>query len=220
MHDGGTGQRCLGALIAAFLLSLSSVPGAVASEWDTMRERQRDTLRAAEGRIAEIESKERAGPADREKLADKITRDRIARVRVSLKSGGESRRLADAAERVSREAKALVDVYEGQDELLVAVTREWGANGAERRKLRESRATLQRQLEVVKLDLALAIEALGATAARVPESGVLEKLARIETAVSEVRERLSARWQREHAAREREREQREREAAARARGVR
>jgi hypothetical protein len=73
---------------------------------------------------------------------------------------------------------------------------------------------------VVKLDLALAIEALGATAARVPESGVLEKLARIETAVSEVRERLSARWQREHAAREREREQREREAAARARGVR
>jgi hypothetical protein len=220
MHDGHAGQRCLGALTALFLLAVSSVPGAGASEWDRMRERQRDALRAAEGRIAEIESKERAGPADREKLADKITRDRIARVRASLKSGGESRRLVDAAERGSKEAKALVDVYEGQDELVVAVTREWGANGAERRKLREARATLQRELELIKRNLALAIEALGATAARVPESGILERLARSETAASEVGERLSARWQREYAAREREREQREREAAARERGVR
>lgn len=157
LHDGGTGPRCLGAVMTVFLLSLSVVPGAVGSE---------------------------------------------------------------SAERVSSEAKALVDVYERQQELLVAATREWGADGAERRKLRESMATLQKNLEQVKLNLASAIEALEATAARVPESGVLEKLGRIEAAVSEVGERLRARWQREHLAREREREQREREAGERARGKR
>jgi hypothetical protein len=50
---------------------------------------------------------------------------------------------------------------------------------------------------------------------RVPQSGVLEKVARIE---AEAKER--ARWQHERAARERERQQREREAAERERGVR
>jgi hypothetical protein len=127
--------------------------------------------------------------------------------------------LADVAERVPSETKALVDMYERQDELLVAAMREWGADGAERRKLRESLATLQKNLERVELNLASAIGAVEATAARVPESGVLEKLGRIETGVSEVGERLKARWQREHTARERERQQREREAAERARGM-
>lgn len=205
MRDGRAGQRCLGALTTVVLLSVSSAPGANADEWDTMRERQRDTLRAAADRIAEIESKEGGGLADPERLADKITRDRIARARASLKSGGESRRLGDTVE---------------QDSLLAAVTREWGANGGERRTLRESRATLRRNLELVELSLTSAIEALGATAARWPEAGMLEALARLETAVSEARERLGARWQREQAARERERVQREREAGERARGVR
>jgi hypothetical protein len=50
---------------------------------------------------------------------------------------------------------------------------------------------------------------------RVPESGVLQKVARME---AEAKER--ARWQREQAARERERQQRAREAAERERGVR
>jgi hypothetical protein len=126
---------------------------------------------------------------------------------------------SEAAERVSSEAKALVDAYERQEELLVAATREWGADGAERRKLRESMATLQKNFELAKLNLTSALEALEAAAARVPESGVLEKPGRIEAAVSEVGERLRARWQREHLAREREREQREREAAERARGM-
>ena len=52
------------------------------------------------------------------------------------------------------------------------------------------------------------------------QSGVLEKVARIEAGASETRERLSARWERERAVREREREQREREAGERARGLR
>jgi hypothetical protein len=220
MRDGGAGRRRCGTLTAVFLLSLSVVPLAVARDWDTMRESQRDKLKADEGRVAEIEAREQAGPVDREKRADRITRDRIARIRASLKSGGESKRLPDAVERASSEAKALLDVYESQDELLASVTRAWGPDGAERRKLRESIARLQKNLEDAKLNLAMATEALGATAARVPESGMLEKIAGIEAALGEVDERRRVRWQREHAMRERERELRERGAAERARGVR
>jgi len=50
---------------------------------------------------------------------------------------------------------------------------------------------------------------------RVPRSGVLEKVARIEAA-----EKERTRWLREQAALERERQQRERAAAERERGVR
>ena len=196
MPDGGTGRRWSGILMAVALLWSTAVPGAVAGELDRMRESQRDKLRAYEGRIAAIESQELAGQPDRLKRADKITRDRIARIRPALKSGDESMRLPEAAEQA------------------------WGSNGAERRMLRESLARLQRNLELAKENLARATEALGPIAAHVPESGVLEKTARIETAVSEVSERLSARWQREHDARERERQLREREAAERSRGVR
>jgi hypothetical protein len=206
MPDRRTARPCLRALMALLLLSSSPVPGALATEWDALRDRQREALRAAAGRIAEIESKERGAPIDREKLADKITRDRIARVRTVLKSGGV------------REGKVPGDVGEGQR--LGAVTRDWGPNGAERRKLQESRGTLQRNLERVDLNLAAALEAAGAMAARVPQSGVPETLARIEPAVSEAGERLSARWQREHAARERERQERERQLGERERGVR
>jgi len=156
MHDCDTRQRCFGALMAVSLLSLSAMPGAVASESGKMREGQQETPEVAE------------------------------------------------------------------QDALVAATREWEADGAERRQLRESMATLGKNLARVKLDLARAMEALEATAARVPESGVLERLGRIEAAANEVGERLRARWQLEQTAREREREreQREREAAERARGKR
>jgi hypothetical protein len=97
---------------------------------------------------------------------------------------------------------------------------EWGEDGAKRKQLRESMVALQKNLEVINRNLASAVEVVEATAARVPESGVLEKLARIEAAVGEYRERLSARWQREHAARERERTQRERETEERLRRMR
>ena len=102
-------------------------------------------------------------------------------------------------------------------ELLLAATREWGTDGTERKKLRESMATLQKNLERVRRNLEAASEALDATTARVAESGVLAKLDRIEPAMGEARERVRARWELEHLARAREREQREREAAERAR---
>jgi hypothetical protein len=114
----------------------------------------------------------------------------------------------------------LEDVYKGQSEHLDVVTGEWGADGTERKRLREAITALQQNLNVARTNLAMATEAAGAMRLRVQESGVLEKVAQLEAVASEARERLSARWEHERVAREREREQREREAAERARGVR
>lgn len=212
MHHGGTGRRCLRILRACLLLSLIAVPDGLAGEWENMRESYDNTLRAHARRIAEIEAKERGVP---EKRADKITRDRITGIKGSLKGGGKARSLADTAERASGDARALIDVYREQGEYLDIVMSEWRAEGAERRKLRESTATLQKNFERANANLAGAIEVVETTTMRVPRSGVLEKVARIE---AEAKER--ARWQLERAARERERQQREREAAERERGVR
>ena len=134
--------------------------------------------------------------------------------------GGAARRLVELAEKASRDGKALVDVYKGQSEHLDVVTREWGADGAERKKLRDAITAMQKNLALVNTNLAMAAEAAAAMTAGVQQSGVLEKVARIEAEASETRERLSARWERERAVREREREQREREAGERARGLR
>jgi 23S rRNA pseudoU1915 N3-methylase RlmH len=220
MHHGGTGRRCLDTLMAGLLLTLiAAVPDVLAGEWEKMRESYDNKLRAYEKRIAEIEAKERGIPANQEKRADTITRDRVTRIRASLKGGGKGKSLADTAEQASSEAMALVDVYREQSEHLDIVTREWGAEGVERKKLRDAMTAWQKSLERVNANLAGAAEAAGATIARVQESGVLEKVARIEEA-SEAGERLRARWQRERAAQERQREQREREAAERARSLR
>ncbi len=219
MHHGGTGRRCLGTLVAFLLLSLIPVPDALAGELEKMRESYDNKLRAHEKRITEIEAKGRGVSADPEKRADGITRDRVAEIRASLKGGGGAgKRLAELAEKASGEAKALVDVYKGQSEHLDIVTGEWGAGGAERKKLREAITALQKNLALISTNLAMATEAAGAMTIRVEQSGVLEKVARIEAEATEARERLSARWERERAAREREREQREREAGERARG--
>jgi hypothetical protein len=74
---------------------------------------------------------------------------------------------------------------------------------------------LQKSLERANASLARAIEVAETTTMRVPQSGVLEKVARMEAEA-----KARARWQREQAARERERQQREREAAERERSVR
>jgi 23S rRNA pseudoU1915 N3-methylase RlmH len=220
MHHGGTGRRCLDTLMAGLLLTLiAAVPDVLAGEWEKMRESYDSKLKAHEKRIAEIEAKERGIPANQEKRADTITRDRVTRIRASLKGGGKGKSLADTAEQASSEAMALVDVYREQSEHLDIVTREWGAEGVERKKLRDAMTAWQKSLERVNANLAGAAAAAGATIARVQESGVLEKVARIEEA-SEAGERLRARWQRERAAQERQREQREREAAERARSLR
>ena len=215
MHHGGTGRRWLCTLMACLLLSLIAVADGLAGEWENMRESYDNKLRAHAKRIAEIEARERGVPADQEKRADKITRDRITGIKGSLKGGGKARSLADTAERASGDATALIDVYREQGEYLDIVMSEWRTEGAERKKLRESIATLQKSLERANASLARAIEVAETTTVLVPQSGVLEKVARIE---AEAKER--ARWQHERAVRERERQQREREAAERERGVR
>lgn len=202
-------------LMAGLLLSLIAAPDAHAGEWETMRENYDNTLRTHAKRIAEIEARERGGPADQEKRADKITRDRIAGIRGSLKGGGKARSLADAAGRASGDARSLSDVDREQGQYLEVVKNEWRAEGAERRTLRESLAALPKNLERTNASLARTIEVAEATTMHVPHSGVLERVAEIE---GEAKER--AKWEHDRAARERERQQREREAAERERGVR
>jgi len=216
MHHGGAGRRCLRTLTAWLLLSLIAVPDGLAGEWETMRESYDGKLRAHAKRIAEIAARERGVPADQEKRADKITRDRITEIKGSLKGGGgKARSLANNAERASRDARALTDVYREQGELLGIVMNEWRAEGSERRKLRDAIATVPKNLERANANLVKAIEVVEITTTSVAQSGVLEKITRIE---AEAKER--ARWQHEQAARERERQQRERAAAERERGVR
>lgn len=215
MHHGGAGRRCLCMLAACLLLSMLAVPDGLSGEWEHMREIFDDKLRAHAKRIAEIEARERGVPADQEKRADKITRDRIIGIKGSLKGAGKAKNLTDLAQMASGDARASVDVYREQDEYLGIVLSEWRTEGAERRKLRESVATLETSLERANANLVRASEVAEATTMLVPRSGVLEKVARME---AEAKER--ARWQHERAARERERQQREREAAERERGVR
>jgi len=216
MHHDGPARRFLPTLMAGLLLALVTVSDALAGEWEKIRESYDNTLRTHEKRIGEIEAKERGVP-DQEQRADKITRDRVTSIRASLKGSGKGKRLADAAEKASGDARALADLYREQSEHLDVVTSEWGAQGAERKKLREAMATVQKNFERVNRNLTRAAQA---TTAGVKPSDVLEKAARIEAAVSEASERLRARWQLEQAARERESKQREREAAERARGAR
>ena len=220
MHHGGAGGRHLLVLTPFLLLSIA-VPDALPVELDRMRETYDTKLSVYRKRITEIEAKGRGASTDPGKRADGITRDRLAEIRASLKGdGGAARRLVELAEKASRDGKALVDVYKGQSEHLDIVTREWGADGAERKKLREAITAMQNSLALVNANLAMVVEAASALKTGVQQSGVLEKVARIEAEASETRERLSARWERERAVREREREQREREAGERARGLR
>jgi len=221
MHHGGTGGRCLGILIPFFLLSIAA-PDALAVELDRMRESYDTKLRAHQKRITEIEARGRGASADPGKRADGITRDRLAEIRASLKGdGGAAKRLTELAEKASRDGKALLDVYRGQSEYLDVVTREWGADGTERKKLREAITAMQKNLALIDTHLGTVAEAAAAMKTGVQQSGgALEKVARIEAGASEARERLSARWERERLMREREREQREREAGERARGLR
>ena len=204
VHDRRRCRRVRAWPVAAAVLAvLTSTPCAGASEWDAMRAQQRAALQAAGGRIVGIESLERASPAERDKLTDALTRDRIAQARSLLKQDGAG-------------PAAITD----QTSRLAAATREWGPNGAGRVARGASSATVPQSLELADRNLAAALEAVEATAKRVPQSRMLEALAAIDTTVSETGERLSARWQREHTARERERQQREREVGERERGVR
>jgi hypothetical protein len=101
MRQDSTGRRWLRTMMACLLLSLITVPDGLAGEWENMRESYDNKLRTHAKRIAEVEARERGVPADQEKRADKITRDRIAGIKGSLKGGGKARSLAEAAEKAS-----------------------------------------------------------------------------------------------------------------------
>ena len=102
-----------------------------------------------------------------------------------------------------------------RQKILDIATSEWKADGVERRKLRESLATLEKNLTRATASMARALKVAETTAMSLPHSGVPEKLARLEET-----EKERARWLREQAVRDRERQQKEREAAERERGVR
>src|SRR5262249_43829324 len=201
------------------VLSLAAVPSTWASDWEHMRDTLDETLRSHARRLAEIDARERGAPADRVQRAGNITRDRIARINASSNRRGRVSSLAAAAAIGSLEASALPEVSREQAIELESVTREWGAAGPERRKLRESLAALQKTVDQVNARLLGAIHAADATRTRIAESGVLEAVARIEAAAAEADDRLRARWQREYDARERERLHRERAAGERERSV-
>jgi hypothetical protein len=229
MHHGPAGQRCLSAMTAFLLMSVISNPGPApwsassaeqarfGVEWERVRGKYERALRENDQRLAAIDARERGFSADRERRADKITRDGVATVRAHLPGGiqGKGKELMLAAERAGSQANTLVDIHTAQDEYLDTVMREWG-DGAERHKLRDAQATLVKNIELANSYVAAATEA-AAMSTRVLRSGVLEKATQTEAAAKETLERLGARWERERAARERERVQREREAGERAR---
>jgi hypothetical protein len=212
MRHGTFPRRCLSAVIGGLLLALIPISVAVAGEWENIRESYDNALRANEKRIKEIEAKE-SGIPDPQQRADKITSDKVGSARASLKGSGKGRSLVQAADKASGDASALPDLYREQSEYLNVVTSDWGAEGAERKKLREALAISQKNLERANASLANAAKATEAVA----PSDVLDKAAQIETTVNDAAERLRARWQLEQAARERDAKLREREAAERAR---
>jgi len=228
MHHGKPGRRCLGTIMAFLMVSLIPIPGSAGSpssqeeearrrnEWDKVRENHERTIRRNEKRIADISTKEGGVSSDEETRAARITQERVAGIKASLKDGGRGKSLAQTAEKAGSEAGTLVELYKAQDEYLRIVTSEW-AEGADRKYLQEANTALQKNIEVINSHLAQVIEAAQATSTRIRQSGVLEKAVQSEAAAREAGERLSARWERDRAALAREREQREREAGERAR---
>jgi hypothetical protein len=212
--------RVVGVLLAGLMLSVAAVPHTWAGDWEQMRDSFDERLKPHARRLAEIDAREPADPADRVQRAEKITRDRIAGINASSNRRGRVRSLAEAAEIGSLEASALPEVSREQAVQLESVIRAWGAAGTERRKLRESLAALQKNVDQAKSNLARAIDAADAASMQIAGSGVLEAVERIEAVAAEAGERLRARWQRDHAALERDRLQRERAAGERERGVR
>jgi hypothetical protein len=121
--------------------------------------------------------------------------------------------LGAVAEGYAQEREARAD--QERQKILDIATSEWKADGVERKKLRESLTTLEKNLTRATASMARALKVAETTAMSLPHSGVPEKLARLEET-----EKERARWLREQAVRDRERQQKEREAAERERGVR
>ena len=129
------------------------------------------------------------------------------------------KRFAEITEKASTDRRALTELYRMQDEYVDRVTREW-RSGTERKKLQETLGLLQRNTDQINSSLRMATEAAEALRTQIQRSGLLERMAQLETAAMEAGARLAGRWELERAARAREREQREREAGERARAQR
>jgi len=203
-------RRVLLILAGSLVLPLLGISDAVSDELDVIRGNYESALKANEKRIQEIEARER-GIADPQQRAEKITQDKVTALRSALKGDRTGKVLADAADKAANDPNAMADLSKESSKYLDAALSDWGAGGAERRRLREAMAASQKNIEGIDANLTRAAKAT------VPSSDALEKAARIEAAVNEAGERLRARWQLEQAAREREAKQREREAAERAR---
>ena len=170
------GRQRLRALVAGLLLSLVAVPDLPAGEWESMRDAYDGKLKAQARRIAEIEARERGGSAGQEARADRITRDRISGIRASLpKGGGRGTGLADAAGKASRDAKALGDFRESRASISPSSLIEWGAEGTERRKLREVLAGLSNSLERASASLTRTTEIAETLPRHVSQSGVVRQ---------------------------------------------
>ena len=209
----GERVRC-GLLILAgsLVLPLVGLSDAVADELEAIRSNYESALKTNEKRIQEIEARER-GIADPQQRAEKITQDKVAALRNSLKGDRMGKVLADAADKAANDPSAMADLSKESSKYLDAALSDWGAEGPERKRLREAMADAQKNVESINANLTRAAGAI----ATAPAVDALEKAARIEGAVNEAADRLQARWQREQAARERDAQQREREAAERAR---
>ena len=121
--------------------------------------------------------------------------------------------LGAVADGHAQEREARAD--QERQKILDIATNEWKVDGAERRKLRESLTTLEKNITRATASMARALKVAETTTMSLPHSGVPEKLARLEET-----EKERARWLREQAVRDRERQQKDREAAERERGVR
>lgn len=235
MHRGRAGTRRPGVMALLLLLAPASAaaesPAAaeedawVRTESQKLAASQERVLRDNEKRVTEIAARE--GGVDEGRRAGKITADRALAAGAALSgaglpagvaSKGETwgQTLARMADVADRDAGTLQTLYRAQTEYVDDATADW-ADGPERKKLQEAGAQLQKSMEASRATMIVTTETAETMTARIPQSQLLDKVARIETAAKEAGERLSARWERERAAREREREQREREAAERAR---
>jgi hypothetical protein len=212
MYPSASARRCLLILAGTLVLPLVGVSGALADELDAVRGNYETVLKANEKRIQEIEARER-GITDPQQRAEKITRDKVTALRNALKGDRTGKILADTADKVASDPKALPDLARDSSKYLDTVTSDWGAEGAERKRLREATAASQKNIDRINANLT---RAAGSTA-NIQAADSLETATRIEAAVNEAGDRLRARWQNEQAARERDAKQREREAAERAR---
>lgn len=212
MYPSGSARRCLLILAGTLLLPLVGPSSVVADELDAIRGNYESALKANEKRIQEIEARER-GITDPQQRAEKITRDKVAALRNALKGDRTGKSLADAADKVASDPKALPDLAKDSSKYLDTATSDWSADGAERKRLRDAVAASQKNIERINASLTRAAK----STETIQASDALETATRIEAAVNEAGDRLRARWQNEQAARERDAKQREREAAERAR---